>query len=150
MKICPTSGLQPASPPSPQSWGEAEGIWSPRLIPRLGYCDYGCNACGQICPSGAIPPLSLAEKRTKIIGLAVVDRDRCLPWASAIPCIVCEEMCPTPEKAIRLEEIPSTNSNGEIVMLQQPYVLKDLCIGCGICEYRCPLVGEAAIRVIRQ
>jgi len=150
MKICPTSGLQPASPPSPQSWGEAEGIWSPRLIPRLGYCDYGCNACGQICPSGAIPPLSLAEKRTKVIGLAVVDRDRCLPWASAIPCIVCEEMCPTPEKAIRLEEIPSTNSNGEIVMLQQPYVLKDLCIGCGICEYRCPLVGEAAIRVIRQ
>jgi ferredoxin len=149
MKICPTSGLQPGSPPSPQSWGEAEGIWSPRLIPRLGYCDYGCNACGQICPSGAIPPLSLEYKRTKVIGLAVVDRNACLPWASDIPCIVCEEMCPTPEKAIRLEDKTFTNSNGETIVLQQPYVLKDVCIGCGICEYRCPLAGEAAIRVIR-
>ena len=55
MKVCPTSGLQPAL-----AEAGLEGIWTPILKPRLGYCDYGCNACGQVCPSGAIPPLPLA------------------------------------------------------------------------------------------
>ena len=54
MKACPTSGLQP-------TLAEAglEGIWTPVLKSRLGYCDYACNACGRVCPSGAIPPLPL-------------------------------------------------------------------------------------------
>jgi len=142
MKICPTTALQPA-------FGEAglEGLWTPVVMPRVGYCDYGCNACGQVCPSGAIPLLNLAEKRQQVIGLASVDRNRCLPWASGIPCIVCEEMCPTPEKAIRLETVSGVDEWGDPIELQQPYVLRDLCIGCGICENRCPLEGEAAIRV---
>jgi formate hydrogenlyase subunit 6/NADH:ubiquinone oxidoreductase subunit I len=117
------------------------------LMPRVGYCDYGCNACGQVCPSGAIPPLTLEQKRQAVIGKAVVNRDRCLPWASAMTCIVCEEMCPTPEKSIRLEEVTVTNDSGETVTLQRPYVLRELCIGCGICENHCPLEGDAAIQV---
>jgi len=142
MKICPTSALQPA-------FAEAglEGLWTPVVMPRAGYCDYGCNACGQVCPSGAIPLLDLAEKRQQVIGKASVDRNRCLPWASSTPCIVCEEMCPTPEKAIRLEKVSAVNEFGEEIALQQPYVLRELCIGCGICENHCPLEGEAAIRV---
>jgi MauM/NapG family ferredoxin protein len=144
MKVCPTSGLQPALLEA-----GPEGLWTPRLAPRLGYCDYGCNACGQICPSGAIPPLDLAHKREAVIGVAVVDRNRCLPWAHGIPCIVCEEMCPTPEKAIRLEEVTVTDDQGEPTVVQQPYVLQDLCIGCGICEYQCPVEAESAIRVYR-
>jgi polyferredoxin len=142
MKICPTTALQPAL-------GEAglEGLWTPVVMPRVGYCDYGCNACGQVCPSGAIPLLELAEKRQRVIGKANVDRNRCLPWASSTPCIVCEEMCPTPEKAIRLEKVSAVNEFGEIIELQQPYVLREICIGCGICENHCPLEGEAAIRV---
>jgi ferredoxin len=142
MKVCPTTGLQPAQ-------GEAglEGLWTPTLMPRVGHCDYGCNACGQVCPSGAIPNLNLDQKRQAVIGTAIVNRDRCLPWASATPCIVCEEMCPTPEKSIRLEEFSVTNESGEIVTLQRPYVLRDLCIGCGICENHCPLEGDAAIQV---
>jgi len=97
MKACPTSGLQP-------TLGEAglEGVWTPVLRSRLGYCDYACNACGQVCPSGAIPMLTLAEKRRRVLGVAVIDRDRCLPWAAGTPCIVCQEMCPVPEKAIEL------------------------------------------------
>ncbi|MCP4544686.1 MAG: 4Fe-4S binding protein [Chloroflexi bacterium] len=144
MKVCPTSGLQPA-------FLEAglEGLWTPRLASRLGYCDYGCNACGQICPSGAIPPLDLTQKREVIIGVAVIDRNRCLPWAQGIPCIVCEEMCPTPEKAIRLEQVTVDNDQGEPIIVQQPYVLQDMCIGCGICEYQCPVEGESAIVVYR-
>jgi len=143
-KVCPTSGLQPVLLEA-----GLEGLWTPRLVPRLGYCDYGCNACGQVCPSGAIPPLDLNSKRKAVIGVAVIDRDRCLPWAHGVPCIVCEEMCPMPQKAIRLEEVRVTNDRGEVAIVQRPHVLPDLCIGCGICEYRCPLEGEAAIRVYR-
>ena len=127
-----------------------EGVWTPRLVPRLGQCDYGCNACGQVCPSGAIPPLDLDAKRQAVLGMAVVDRNRCLPWASGVPCIVCEEMCPTPQKAIRLEEATMIGAQGDPVVVQRPYVLLDLCIGCGICEYQCPMGGEAAIRVYRR
>lgn len=144
MKVCPTSGLQPAL-----FEAGLEGLWAPRLVPRLGYCDYGCNACGQVCPSGAIPPLDLTRKREAIIGVAVIDRDRCLPWAHGTPCIVCEEMCPTPEKAIKLEEVAVTGDRGESIVVQRPYVLENLCIGCGICEYQCPVEGKAAIGVYR-
>ncbi len=142
MKICPMTALQPAL-------GQAgiEGFWTPVLTPRVGYCDYGCNACGRVCPSGAIPLLALEEKRQRVIGKAVVNRNRCLPWASNQPCIVCEEMCPTPTKSIRLEEVTVVNAQGETITVQRPYVVRELCIGCGICENRCPLEGEAAIRV---
>ena len=142
MKVCPTNGLQPV-----QGQAGAEGVWTPVLVPRLGHCDYGCNACGQVCPSGAIPNLNLEKKRLAFIGTAVVDHNRCLPWASSTPCIVCEEMCPTPEKSIRLEEVSLTAQNGEMVTLQRPYVLRELCIGCGICESQCPLQGDAAIQI---
>jgi polyferredoxin len=142
MKVCPTNGLQPTQ-------GEAglEGWWTPSLVPRVGHCDYGCNACGQACPSGAIPDLKLDQKRLAVIGTAVVNRNRCLPWASATACIVCEEMCPTPDKSIRLEEVSVTSTSGETVTLQRPYVLRELCIGCGICERHCPLEGDAAIQI---
>ena len=142
LRVCPTTGLQPGL-----NEAGLEGLWTPVLTPRVGYCDYGCNACGQVCPSQAIPRLSLDQKRQQIVGRASVNRDRCLPWASNIPCIVCEEMCPTPEKAIRLEKVSVANEAGDPIELQQPYVLREVCIGCGICENRCPLEGEAAIRV---
>jgi MauM/NapG family ferredoxin protein len=145
MAVCPTSGLQPAL-----FEAGLEGLWTPKLAPRLGHCDYGCHACGQVCPSGAIPSLDLEPKRQAVIGLAVVDRNRCLPWAYDTACIVCEEMCPTPEKAIKLEEITVTNEQGQVVVLQRPYVVADLCIGCGTCERQCPLESEAAIEIYRQ
>ncbi len=124
-----------------------EGFWSPVLYTRLGYCDYSCNACGKICPTGAIPPLSLEEKRRRVIGIAYIDQNRCIPWASYRPCIVCEEMCPIPEKAIRLDEVDVVSPDGKNVHLKRPRVVSDLCIGCGLCEYKCPLIGPAAIRV---
>jgi MauM/NapG family ferredoxin protein len=132
MKACPTSALQPSLLEA--GW---EGIWTPILVPRLGYCDYSCTACGQVCPTGAIPPLPLEVKRVKVIGTAYVDEARC------IGCMVCEELCPVPEKAIKAKEVK--NEIGEIIQL--PYVVWDLCTGCGICEYICPVSGEAAIRV---
>ncbi|MBM4458790.1 MAG: 4Fe-4S binding protein [Chloroflexi bacterium] len=142
LKVCPTSGLQPSL--AEAGW---QGLWTPVLMPRLGHCDFACNACGQACPTAAIPPLSLAEKRTAIIGHAYIDRSRCLPWASDRNCIVCEEMCPLPKKAIVLEEAEMLSALGEKVILRRPHVLIDRCIGCGICENRCPLNSESAIRV---
>jgi polyferredoxin len=142
VRVCPTQGLQPSL-----FEGGVQNMLTPRLVPRLGQCDYGCNACGEVCPTGAIPRLSLAEKRTQPIGLAAVDRNRCLPWAHNVPCIVCEEMCPVPHKAIWLELAEVYDARGEPVQIQRPTVVKELCIGCGICEYQCPMGGESAIRV---
>jgi polyferredoxin/Pyruvate/2-oxoacid:ferredoxin oxidoreductase delta subunit len=142
MKICPTTALQPALTEAGLS-----GLWTPLVVPRVGYCDFGCTACGQVCPSGAIPRLMLEEKRRKVIGKASIDQDRCLPWASGVPCIVCEEMCPTPQKAIALEEAQVMGLDGRVNIVKRPTVWRELCIGCGICEHYCPIEGTAAIRV---
>jgi formate hydrogenlyase subunit 6/NADH:ubiquinone oxidoreductase subunit I len=60
---------------------------------------------------------------------------------------VCEEACPLPDKAIKVEEVQVVNTFGAEVTLQRPHVVRELCIGCGVCENRCPLDGEAAVRV---
>ena len=64
---------------------------------RIGYCEYNCTLCGQVCPTGAIKRLPVEEKRKVKLGLAEVDRSHCLPWKGDSDCIVCEEHCPTPE-----------------------------------------------------
>jgi formate hydrogenlyase subunit 6/NADH:ubiquinone oxidoreductase subunit I len=67
----------------------------------------------------------------------------------ATPCIVCQEVCPTSPKAIRLEEAVAVGSGGEPIALQRPVVDPLLCVGCGLCEAKCPLTDLAAIRVTR-
>ena len=76
------------------------------VLSRLGYCDYSCNACSQVCPSEAIPDLTLEDKRQAVMGLAYIDQDRCIPWTDNVDCIVCEEVCPVSDKAIEKELIP--------------------------------------------
>jgi MauM/NapG family ferredoxin protein len=142
LRACPTHGLQPAL-----SEAGLEGLWTPILMPRLGNCDYGCTACGETCPTGAIPLLSLADKRLAVIGKARIDPVRCLAWSKQAPCIVCEEMCPLPAKAITLIEQEARWPDGSAYTLQLPVVTADRCIGCGLCEKKCPVSGEAAIRV---
>jgi polyferredoxin len=142
IRACLTSAIQPAV-----TEAGIEGLWTPVLVPRLGYCDYSCNACGQVCPVQAIPPLSLEEKRQQVIGQAYIDQNRCIAWADYQDCIVCEEMCPVPDKAIKLERVEVRNADGMLVTVQRPHVIRERCIGCGICEYKCPVNGEAAIRV---
>ena len=143
MKVCITNGLQP-------TFMEAglEGIWSPVLVPRLGYCEYRCTLCGQVCPTGAIKRLTLEEKAKTVIGLAMIDKGRCLPFAHSTPCIVCEEVCPTPKKAIWFEDTTVKDRDGNDVAVRQPHVDLDLCVGCGICEAKCPVVGLPAIYVL--
>jgi MauM/NapG family ferredoxin protein len=144
MRACPTHALHPAF-----FEDGLVGLWSPILIPRLGYCDFSCNACGQICPTKAISALSLDDKRNQVIGKAFIDQNRCIAWADHKDCIVCEEMCPLPEKAITLKVGQWQSSGGELVEVLLPQINRPLCIGCGICENKCPVVGEAAIRVYK-
>jgi len=141
VNVCPTDAIQPS-----HSATELEALWTPRLVPRLGYCDYSCNTCGQVCPTGAIPQLALDEKRRTAIGTARIDRERCIAWAEGRNCIVCEEMCPVPSKAIRVD-VEAQDPNGAKPSVLRPIVMEGLCIGCGICEYHCPVDGEGAIRV---
>ena len=142
MKVCITNGLQP-------TFLEAglEGIWSPLLVPRIGYCEYRCTLCGQVCPTGAIRRVGLEEKSKIRIGLAMIDKGRCLPYAHSTACIVCEEVCPVSPKAIWFEEVKLRRRDGKEVLLKQPRVDLDRCIGCGMCEAKCPLLGRPAIYV---
>jgi ferredoxin len=149
MKVCPTSGLQPAL-----SEAGLEGLWSPVLVARLGYCEHTCVLCGQVCPTGAIRRLKVGEKiglppaeEPVRIGTAFIDRGRCLPWANDTPCIVCEEVCPTSPKAIYFKLETVTTRDGTTRTLKRPYVDLAPCTGCGICETRCPVFDQAAIRV---
>ncbi|MBN2099025.1 MAG: 4Fe-4S binding protein [Dehalococcoidia bacterium] len=142
VNICPTHALHPGG-----AGADYDGLWTPMLVPRLGYCDYMCTSCGEACPTGAIPMLSLTEKQQAVIGKAEIDQDRCVPWSQGVNCIVCQEMCPVPEKAIELEEVIRTNSEGLETTVLLPLVVRERCIGCGLCEHQCPVNGEAAIRV---
>ncbi|MDI6727797.1 MAG: 4Fe-4S binding protein [Thermodesulfovibrionales bacterium] len=142
MKVCITNGLQPTILEA-----GLEGIWSPILIPKIGYCEYRCTLCGQVCPTGAIKRLGIEEKAKVKIGLAMIDKGRCLPWAHGTPCIVCEEVCPTPKKAIWFEKAVVKDRSGKEIVVQQPRVDLELCIGCGICEAKCPVVDRPAIYV---
>lgn len=145
MKVCPTNVINPTL-----SEAGMAGLWTPRLIMTQGYCEYTCTLCGSVCPTGAIASITAQEKTEQpvIIGSAYVDRGRCLPWSGNAPCIVCEEHCPTSPKAIYLRKAQVPNARSRSIDVQPPYVDLRQCVGCGICEYKCPVQGKPAIRVI--
>ena len=106
MRACPSNIIQPAL-----LQAGVQGLWTPALNYRIGRsgCQPNCVACGNVCPTAAIRPLSLEEKHgvgefaqagPVRLGVAFVDRTRCLPWAMDRPCIVCQELCPVSPKAI--------------------------------------------------
>ncbi|MFH1480078.1 MAG: 4Fe-4S dicluster domain-containing protein [Pseudomonadota bacterium] len=145
MKACPTNVINPTL-----TEAGIAGFWTPHLIMIQGYCEYTCTLCGSVCPTGAISEITVKEKieRPIRIGLAYPDRGRCLPWSGNGPCIVCQEHCPTSPKAIYLKEELVTGPDGRESPVLLPYVDLKMCVGCGICEYKCPVKGRPAIRVI--
>jgi ferredoxin len=142
MRVCVKNALHPT-----MLQAGFEGMWTPVLIPRIGYCEYNCTLCGSVCPSEALRELTQPSKRKWRIGTAYFNKDRCLPWNELINCSVCEEACPVSPKAIVLDTVTVKSDKGEMAEVKQPRLIEERCIGCGICEYVCPLEGEAAIRV---
>ncbi len=135
MKVCPTNGLQPCILEA-----GINGIWTPRLVPRIGGCEKNCNACGMVCPTSAIRNLSLEEKSYAKIGTAVIDRFRCIAWEQDKPCLICDEAC-------QYNAIDMFNETIHGITIGRPYVDERICTGCGICESRCPVEGRSAIEV---
>jgi MauM/NapG family ferredoxin protein len=138
MKVCPTGVLAPAS----LSRGVAM-LWSPLFDTGRSYCEYDCNLCGRVCPTGAIAPLTMDDKKHFIVGTAVINEDLCVPFKKGIDCIVCEEHCPVPGKAIYIEEVLKKGR-----AIKMPRVDEKHCIGCGICQIKCPVDGEKAIIIV--
>ena len=95
-----------------------------------GFCDYDCNRCSAICPSGAIKRLTLAEKQKTQIGLAVINEEVC------IKCGLCVMKCP--RQAISREDgsFPLVDAGG--------------CIGCGACKAACPVKAITIVPVEKQ
>ena len=132
LAVCPTGGLQPDLSESGLS-----GLFTPRLIPRLGECLEDCNRCGQSCPSQAIGYLPLDRKRNFKMGMAKVFPGRCLSWALDIECLDCQRACPYGA----IEARPNRSGT------PSPVVSSRICRGCGRCEKYCPVKPTAAIVV---
>jgi formate hydrogenlyase subunit 6/NADH:ubiquinone oxidoreductase subunit I len=134
MKVCPSNGLQPF-------FSGLEGIFAPVLLPRRGPCEPDCNACGAVCPTGAITALPLHEKQWAKLGTAVIVQERCLAYAEGRRCVVCQEVCPY--GAIRLEQQLTPGLKNAPVTV--PIVASAKCFGCGYCEHHCPVRIPAVV-----
>jgi len=149
--VCPTNVIQLAS--------LAEGVevlWTPVMKFDIGHCQRKCILCSEVCPTGAIRKITVEEKLGKgafsdrgpvRLGTAFYDRGRCLPHAMDIPCVVCEEVCPVSPKAIQTQDVEIRDAFGKLVVLNKPFIVPDLCIGCGICQTECPVKGAKAVYV---
>jgi len=102
-----------------------------------------CHKCIKVCSASG-------RFLQPAFGLVYIDRDRCIPWYKNEDCIVCQEHCPTPQKAIELKQEKVIHFDGSEKLVKRPYVREDLCIGCGICETKCPIEGKSAIIVTPQ
>jgi len=128
LKVCPNNALQ-----STLLEAGLAGLYTPRLVPRIGYCEEFCNFCGRICPTEAIRPLPIEEKRLLQMGVAHIDKTRCIAWDTEKICLVCNEQCSY------LAIIGDDK--------KRPIIKEEKCTGCGICENKCPVDGESAIVV---
>ncbi len=152
INVCPTNVLQPAT----FKEGGVEALWTPVMNFNIAHCQLKCNLCSEVCPTGAIRRISVAEKLGEgpyaeqgpvRLGTAFIDTTRCLPWANQVPCVVCEEVCPVAPKAIQTHDEETKDVFGQMVVLNKPFIVPDLCIGCGICQAECPVQDRPAVYV---
>jgi len=131
MNSCLTNTLQP-------SLFEAgfSGLWTPRMDLRFAGCEQNCNLCGQVCPTQAIRPLNLDERRYARVGTAVIHKEICLVWEQDKLCLICDERCPYNAIVFKVKK-----------GVRRPFVQENKCNGCGLCQEACPVEGKSAIVV---
>jgi ferredoxin len=124
VSACPTGVLQPAL----TEYGLC-GFMQPYMDYITNFCNFDCVKCGEVCPTGAILPLSQEEKHLTQLGKAVFVEQNCVVYTDGTDCGACSEHCPT--KAVNM--VPYKNG------LLIPEVDDAICVGCGACEHACPV-----------
>jgi polyferredoxin len=124
------------------------GLFAPRLRFNRNGCDFRCQVCQLVCPNQAIPLQTMEVKQRTPIGTAVIDEKKCVVFKERVPCLVCEEVCPTPEKAVVFPRQEKIHGPSGPVVLKYPALVVSRCIGCGICQANCP-APQLAITVAR-
>lgn len=123
VSACPTHVIKP----SLLEYGLA-GIMQPRLDYHANYCNFDCVICSEICPTGALRPLTIEEKHVLQLGKVKFIKHNCIVFTEGTDCGACSEHCPT--KAVNMRPYKTK--------LFLPIVNPDICVGCGACEYACP------------
>lgn len=146
---CPSDVLQPLG-----FQQGLEGLWTPHVVADWAGCASSCNACGQVCPTGAIRALPLEEKRHARMGLAVINESTCLPFHGEA-CQLCVDEC-TAAGYDALEFIAvgtevdefgqPIEGTGELA----PLLISDKCVGCGLCQTRCHGINVAAKGLLNE
>ena len=113
------------------------GIMQPMLYFDHGFCSYDCTICGDVCPTGAILPLTKEEKHHTQMGQVNFILENCIVYYDETSCGACSEHCPT--QAVSM--VPYKDS------LTIPHIEPSICVGCGGCEYVCPAIPFKAIYV---
>lgn len=131
--VCPNGVLRPSS--------NMERMMQPESSYEKGYCRPECTKCSEVCPTGAICKITVAEKSSIQIGHAVWVKDNCVPLTDGYECGNCARHCPT--GAITM--MPSDASDETSPKI--PTVNVEKCIGCGACENLCPARPFSAIYV---
>ncbi|MFO0904874.1 MAG: 4Fe-4S binding protein [Pirellulales bacterium] len=136
-KACPNNVLQPLA--FEQGW---EGLWTPQVVADWAGCESSCNACGQVCPTGAIRALPLEEKRVARMGLAILNESTCLPLAGREACQLCVDECHAAGyHALEFTQVHTQVSDDGTPIegsgFLAPVVIADRCVGCGLCQTRC-------------
>lgn len=117
------------------------GVMQPRMNFHTGHCNYDCTICMEVCPSGAILPLAVEEKKLTQLGVAKFIKENCVVYTDNTVCGACSEHCPT--KAVDMVPYPNPANK----KLKIPEMKPDYCIGCGGCEHACPTKPYKAIYV---
>lgn len=123
VQACPSHVLQPSF----LAYG-LKGAFQPVLDPDAGYCNFDCVRCTEVCPTGALQPVTIDEKHRLQLGKAKFLFDYCVVTQEYKNCGACSEHCPT--KAVNM--VPWKGK------LYIPEVNESLCVGCGACEHACP------------
>ena len=133
VSVCPNQVLRPST--------TLMNLMQPEMSYERGYCRPECNKCSQVCPAGAIRPITIEEKTSIQIGHAVVCLDNCVVNTDEVSCGNCARHCPA--GAIRMVKKDPDSKNS----LRIPVVNEERCIGCGACENLCPARPFTAIYV---